>query len=99
MHEFEIDRVSRSPMGNKHEHITHIGNSTGKWRLSRADAIAQIDVKASRFYLKDRLSGRPVYLAVVRHGKEMPVLRAKVHEEWSDTLITLPECEAECRTL
>lgn len=99
MYEFEIDCVSRTPTGSTHDHITHIGNSAGKWRLSRADAVAQITVKASRFYLMDRLSGKPIYLDVIREGNATPILRTRINDEWSDSLMTLPECGKEFRTV
>jgi len=99
MQEFEIDCVSRSQAGSTHEHITHIGNSSGKWRLACTDAAAQITVRASRFYLMDKLSGKPVYIHVMRDGNKAPILRTRINDEWSDNLITLPECGKEYRTV
>src|SRR5450830_1932151 len=86
MQEFEIDCVSRSQAGSTHDHITHIGNSSGKWRLACTDAAAQITVRASRFYLMDKLSGKPVYIHVMREG--VPD-RITTKNKWTETVARL----------
>ena len=96
MKQFEINCVTRANMGRSHEHITHIGNSLGKWRISTTDAAAHIAIKASAFFIKDKKTGLPIYLDVVRDAGKPPYLRVFKNEDWSDELLTLPECTGEC---
>jgi len=96
MKEFEINCVTRASMGRSHEHITHIGNSLGKWRISTADAAAHIAIKASAFFIKEKRTGLPVYLHIVRESGKTPYLRVFRNEDWSDELLSLPECPGGC---
>ncbi|WP_051516749.1 DUF3892 domain-containing protein [Herbaspirillum sp. RV1423] len=104
MHEFNIDSVSRSSSGGiggqgSHEHITHIGNSAGKWRLTRQDAITQIEMKVSAFYTVDGSTGKRAYIGVVREQGKAPYLRTHADGKWNDNLLAQPECSGECRTM
>ena len=47
MTDFEITRINKPHHLRAHEHITHIGNLAGDWRLTRESAIARITVEAS----------------------------------------------------
>jgi hypothetical protein len=99
MHEFKIDCISRTHSGGTHEHITHIGNAAGKWRLGREDAIAQIELKISAFYTIDRHVGKRIYIGVVRELGKAPYLRTHANGQWNDNLLAQPACAEDCRTM
>jgi hypothetical protein len=58
MTDFEITRINKPHHLRAHEHITHIGNLAGHWRLTRESAIARINSGGERFYTVDRPTGR-----------------------------------------
>jgi hypothetical protein len=39
MNEFEVTCVNKPDRMSAHEHITHIGNTAGNWRMAREEAI------------------------------------------------------------
>jgi Protein of unknown function (DUF3892) len=66
MKEFEVTCVTKPDRYSAHEHITHIGNIAGQWRITRELAIRKIDSKEEAFYTIDRSTGKKVYVYVVR---------------------------------
>jgi hypothetical protein len=54
MKEFEVNCINKPDRTNAHEHITHIGNVAGQWRITRELAIRKIDAKEEAFYTIDR---------------------------------------------
>jgi hypothetical protein len=88
MNEFEVTCISKPDRSNAHEHITHIGNVAGQWRITRELAITKIDSKEEAFYTIDRSSGRKVYLYVVRgDGNKAPYIRTYADGKWQDNLL------------
>ena len=96
--EFEVNCITKPHPENRHEHITHIGNTNNGWQLSREVAIQRIDAKTERYYTVERSTGRKVYIFVVREGGlKPPYLRTWADGVWSDNLLAQRQCDATCR--
>lgn len=95
--EFQVTCITKPDRFSTHEHITHIGNMAGNWRLPREDAIRRIDSKQDAFYTIDKATGRKVYVGVVRgDGDKAPYLRTYADGKWNDNLLAQQECGANC---
>ena len=99
MYEFEVNCVTKPDADSPHEDITHIGNLTTRWRVTRESAITRIESKEEGFYTVDRSTGKCAYIFVVREPGKAPYLRAYGEGTWNDSLLGLPECGEECRVL
>lgn len=100
MKEYEVTCINKPDRSSSHEHITHIGNTAGQWRLTRESAIQRIDSKQEAFYTVDRTTGRKVYVGVVRNdGNKAPYLRTHADGKWNDNLLALAECNGACRVV
>lgn len=99
MQEYEVTCINKPDRSSSHEHITHIGNIAGNWRLTREDAIRRIDSKESAFYTVDRSTGKKVYIGVVREAGRSPYLRTYADGKWNDNLLALAECGANCKII
>lgn len=99
MQEYEITCINKPDRSSSHEHITHIGNIAGNWRLTREDAIRRIDSKESAFYTVDRSTGKKVYIGVVREAGRSPYLRTYADGKWNDNLLALAECGSNCKII
>jgi hypothetical protein len=100
MQEYEITGINKPHHQSPFEHITHIGNIAGKWRLTRESAIARISGGNERFYTIDHTTGRHIDLEVVANdGGKAPYLKTRPDGKWRDNLLALPECGPECRTI
>ncbi len=100
MKEFEVTCISKPDRSSAHEHITHIGNIAGQWRLTREMAIKKIDAKAEAFYTIDRSTGKKVFVYVVRgDGNKAPYLRTYADGKWQDNLLALDECTGTCNII
>jgi len=100
MKEFEVTCVNKPDRMNTHEHITHIGNTAGNWRIDREQAIRRIDSKQEAFYTTDRTTGNKVYIGVVRgDGMKAPYLRTYADGKWKDNLLALDECNGAFRLI
>lgn len=99
MQEYEVTCINKPDRSSSHEHITHIGNIAGNWRLTREDAIRRIDTKESAFYTVDRSTGKKVYIGVVREAGRSPYLRTYADGKWNDNLLALDECGANCKII
>jgi hypothetical protein len=98
MKEFEVTCVNKPDRTNTHEHITHIGNLAGEWRVTRELAIKKIDAKEEAFYTVDKTTGKKVYVGVVRgDGNKAPYLRTYADGKWQDNLLALKECTGACK--
>ena len=53
MSEFEVTCVNKPDRMSAHEHITHIGNTAGNWRMTREEAIRRIDSKQEALSMID----------------------------------------------
>lgn len=97
MKEFEVNCINKSDRNSRHEHITHIGNSIGQWRLSRETAIKRIDAKSEAYYTVNKSTGKRAYIGVVREPGKAPYLRTHADGYWNDNLLAQAECGASCR--
>jgi len=98
MTEHQITCVNKPNRLSPHEHITHIGNIEGNWRITREEAIKRIDSKQQAFFTIDRGTGKKAYIGVVRgDGIKAPYLRTHADGKWNDNLLALDECGAACR--
>jgi len=99
MKEYLVTCVNKPDRFSPHEHITHIGNTDGGWRITRESAIQRIESKEEAFYTLDVTSGRRVYIAVVREPGRHPYLRTHADGKWNDNLLALWECGLSCRII
>lgn len=99
MKEFEVNCINKLDRQSAHEHITHIGNTSANWRLTRESAIRRIDGGEERFYTVDKSSGRRAYIGVVRESGKHPYLRTYADEKWNNNLLALQECSNSCAVI
>lgn len=97
MTEYPIDCITKPNRSSRHEHITHIGNSAGAWKLTREYAISMIDSKSHSFYTVDKVSNSKVYIGVVREQGHAPFLRTYADKKCNDNLLAQPECPSNCK--
>jgi hypothetical protein len=96
MEEFEVTCINKPDRMSSHEHITHIGNSMGKWRMRREEVINRIEAKKERFYTIDRLTGKKMYIGVVAAVGRLPYLKTHADGKWNDNLLAQTECNGSC---
>jgi hypothetical protein len=100
MKEYEVTCINKPDRFSTHEHITHVGNLAGQWRVTRELAIRKIDSKEESFYTIDRTTGKKVYVGVVRgDGNKSAYLRTHADGKWNDNLLALAECTAVCKII
>lgn len=97
MNEYEVNCINKPDRNSQHEHITHIGNTTNNWRLTRESAIARIDAKTEAYYTVDKTTGKKAYIGVVRVAGKAPYLRTHADGKWNDNLLAQAECGANCK--
>ena len=96
--EYQVTCINKPDRNSRHEHITHIGNTADKWRITRELAIKKIDSKEEAFYTIDSQTGKRAYVGVVRSdGNKPPYLRTHADGKWNDNLLAQDECNAGCR--
>jgi Protein of unknown function (DUF3892) len=61
----QITCINKPHRLSPHEHITHIGNSEGNWRLTLASAISRIKTGQDTFYTVDQQTGTHIPILVV----------------------------------
>jgi hypothetical protein len=100
MKEFEVTCINKLDRSSFHEHITHIGNVAGEWRITRELAIQKIDGKEEAFYTIDHSTGKKAYVGVVRgDDNKAPYLRTYADGKWRDNLLALAECNGACKII
>lgn len=97
MNEYEVNCVNKPNRNGAHEHITHIGNTATKWRLTRESAISRIEAKSDAFYTVDKVTGKRAYIGVVRESGKAPYLRTHADGKWNDNLLAQNECGSDCK--
>lgn len=97
--EFEVNCINKPNRSSVHEHITHIGNSSGGWRVTRESAIQRIDSGNEAFYTVDRQTGKRVYVGVVRETGKAAYLRTYADGKWNDNLLAQAECDGNCKVI
>ena len=96
MGDHQITCVTKPNRSSTHEHITHIGNIAGKWKITRESAVQRIDSKTDSFYTIDSTTGKRVEIGVVRETGKLPYLRTHADGKWNDNLLALAECDGSC---
>jgi hypothetical protein len=99
MPEFQVTCITKPDRMSRHEHITHIGSLDNHWRMTREEAIRRIDAKQENFYTVERISGRKMYIGVVRETGKFPYLRTHADGKWNDNLLALEECDGTCKLI
>ncbi len=97
MTEHQVNCITKPNRESRHEHITHIGNIEGGWKMTREEAIRRIDSKKESYYTVDKQTGNKVYIGVVREAGKVPFLRTYADGKWNDNLLAQRECTASCR--
>jgi hypothetical protein len=98
MNEYLVTCINKRDRMSSHDHITHIGNITSAtpWRMTREDAIVQIDAKTAAFYTVERSSGKKMHVAVIRETGKHAYLRTHADGKWNDNLLAQAECTSNC---
>jgi hypothetical protein len=99
MNEFQVTCINKPDRTSRHEHITHIGNTAGEWRLSREITIQKIDANSEAFYTIDKTTSLKMYIGVVREQGKTPFLRSYADGKWNDNLLAQAECTAACKII
>ncbi len=100
MPEFQVTCINKPNRSSAHEHITHIGNISSGWRITREEAIRRIDSKEAAFYTKSNGTGQKAYVGVVRgDGTKAPYLRTHADGKWNNNLLSLDECDGSCKLI
>lgn len=99
MKEFEVNCVNKPNRSSANEHITHIGHTVNKWRLTRESAISRIEAKTDAFYTLDKTTGKRIYIGVVREAGKVPYLRTYADSKWNDNLLAQAECGSDCKLI
>jgi len=92
MADVQVTCITLSSTGRKHEHITHIGSSDGRWKWTVAQVVASIDEKSNTFFVLDSKSGKRANVGVVRESGKVPYIRTYADGIWTDNLLSLPSC-------
>jgi hypothetical protein len=96
--EYEITCINKPHHQSPYEHITHIGNSAGQWRITRNSAISRITNRTARFFTVDTSTGRRVYLEVVSNdGNKPSYLKTVPDGKLPDNLLSQKECGSGCK--
>jgi len=80
--------ITKPDRNSRHEHITHLGNPTGRW--TRESVIGWIERKEHSFHTS--VNGKSAYVGVVTPAQGPKYLRTYADNEWNDNLLALPEC-------
>jgi hypothetical protein len=97
MGDYQVTCITKPDRFSQHEHITHIGNIAGGWKITRESAIQRIESKSDSFYTVDSTTGRRAEVGVVREAGKLPYLRTHADGKWNDNLLALAECGGSCR--
>lgn len=97
MGEFQVTCINKPDRNSRHEHITHIGNNTAGWKMTREEAIRRIDAKTDAYFTVDQTTGKKMYIGVVREQGKAPFLRTHADGKWNDNLLAQAECTGSCK--
>ncbi|MBA1141776.1 DUF3892 domain-containing protein [Mesorhizobium neociceri] len=87
MTDVQVTCINKVPRENKHEGITHLGNSTGKW--TRSQVIQWIEDGTNTFYTM--VGGKRANVLVV-NGPNGKYVRTHADGTYNDNLLALTEC-------
>lgn len=92
MAEVQVTCITKPHPQSPHEHITHLGNSTGGWVWTREKVIESIDAKSNIFYVLDPQNSKRANIGVVREAGKAPYLRTYADGQWNNNLLSLNQC-------
>ncbi|MGN6526936.1 MAG: DUF3892 domain-containing protein [Burkholderiaceae bacterium] len=88
----QITCINKSIPTGGHSHITDVGNPQVPWKRTVEQVIALIESKTDTFYVQDPVSGKTVYVGVVREAGKRPYIRTYADGVWTDNLLSLTFC-------
>jgi hypothetical protein len=89
---YQVTCITKPNAFSRHEHITHIGNPSAGWKITREDAIRRIDSGSDIFYVKDPQSDKIALIFVRREFGKIPFLQTYADRDWNDNLLSLNQC-------
>ncbi|HYC44847.1 MAG TPA: DUF3892 domain-containing protein [Burkholderiales bacterium] len=90
MADVRVRCINKQPRHDPYEGITHLGgDGGGGWRWTRQQVIDSINNRSNTFYTHE--SGQRADIAVV-DGPNGQYLRTHANGQWTDNLLSLPEC-------
>jgi Protein of unknown function (DUF3892) len=94
MTQYQVTCINKPNHNSSHEHITHIGGGigNGRWLLTREEAIRQIELNISSFYVKDSYSGKISWVKVVHRPFGHSYLQTQADGLYNNNLLSLSEC-------
>ncbi len=99
MNQLEVNCISKSSLDGAHEQITHIGNTTHQWKLTREAAISRITSRTEGYYTVNKSSGSVSYLGVIHEVGKPPYLRTYADGNWNDDLLNQAACDLNCKLI
>ncbi|MDP2270486.1 MAG: DUF3892 domain-containing protein [Archangium sp.] len=87
MADVQITCITKIPRDNTHEGITHLGNAQGKW--ARAQVIEWIEGRVNTFFTVSHNVRADIAVVNGPNGK---YLRTHANGQYTDNLLSLPEC-------
>jgi hypothetical protein len=96
MSEYQVTCITKPNRFSTHEHITHIGNVSSGWRLTRETAIYRIEFGVAKFFTIEASTGKKAYLDVVKPDFGGKYLRTHADGKWNDNLLAQRECGETC---
>ena len=92
MAEYRITCITKKDRLSKHEHITHVGNSSWTPKTRTREKVIELISEGHKFYVTDSKTGKTSYVGIVREKGKAPFLRTHADGYWNDNLLSLPEC-------
>lgn len=92
MADVQVTCINKSTPNGGHEHITHLGNPSAKWKWTREAVIESIDAKTNTFYVLDPKNGKRADVGVVRPEGRAAYVRTYADGDWNDNLLSLSTC-------
>ena len=99
MGDYQVTCINKPDRFSQHDHITHIGNTAGGWKITRESAIQRIESKSDSFYTIDATIRKRAEVGVVREAGKLPYLPTHADGKWNDNLLALAECGGSCRLI
>ncbi|MEI6042509.1 MAG: DUF3892 domain-containing protein [bacterium] len=87
----QITHIRKPDRYSNHEHITHVGNLSEGWIITREDAISRINSGTNNFFVMTGQHRSEVGIVKPNNGMK-PYLRTHADGYWNDNLLSLPQC-------